>query len=91
MKTLTVTQAARNFSRVVDELERDQEEILLIRHKRRVLRLVPEPRMQNALEVLGDLCASLDDGTAAALSGSVQRTCRGKTAMLASLRNPWGS
>jgi PHD/YefM family antitoxin component YafN of YafNO toxin-antitoxin module len=91
MKTLTVTQAARNFNRVVDAMERDQEEVLLVRNKRHVVRLVPEPAAQNALEVLGDLCGSLDDGTATALSEAIGRTRRGRTATLVSLRNPWDS
>ena len=91
MKTLTVAQAARNLNRVVDEVERDQEEILIVRNSRHVMRLVPEPPAQTALEILGDLVGSLDDGTAKALSGAVQRGRRRKTAMLASLRNPSGS
>ncbi len=91
MKTLTVTQAARNFSRVVDEVERDQEEILLVRNRRHVVRLVPEPPAQNALDVLGDLYFALDDRTAEALSRTVQRTRRRKNALVSSMNNPWGS
>ncbi|PYR67973.1 MAG: type II toxin-antitoxin system Phd/YefM family antitoxin, partial [Acidobacteria bacterium] len=38
MKTLSVTEVARNFSAVIDEVERDQEEIVLVRNHRQVAR-----------------------------------------------------
>jgi hypothetical protein len=55
MKTLSVTEVARNFSAVLDSVERKQEEIVLVRNRREVARLVPEPQRQDALEVFGDL------------------------------------
>jgi antitoxin (DNA-binding transcriptional repressor) of toxin-antitoxin stability system len=91
MKMLTVTEAARNFSRVLDEVERDQEEIVLVRNRRHIVRLVPEPPAQDALAVLGDLYRTLDDQTADALLAAVNRTRKGKAATLAGLRNPWAS
>jgi len=91
MKTLTVTEAARNFSRVLDEIEREQEEIVLVRNHRQIVRLIPEPPEQTALEVLGDLYQTLDEGTADALAKAVNRTRKGKAATLDALRNPWAS
>lgn len=91
MKTLTVTEAARNFSRVLDEVEREQEEIVLVRNHRQIVRLIPEPPAQTALEVLGDLYRTLDDETAEALLKTVGRTRKGKAATLDALRNPWGA
>jgi len=91
VKTLTVTEAARNFSRVLDEVEREQEEIVLVRNHRQIVRLVPEPPAQNALEVLGDLYRTLDDRTAESLLRAVNRTHKGKAATLRALRNPWAS
>jgi prevent-host-death family protein len=91
MKTLSVTEAARNFSRVLDEVEREQEEIVLVRNRRQIVRLIPEPPEQNALEVLGDLYRTLDDETADALSEAINSTRKGKAATLAALRNPWAS
>src|SRR5882672_2734615 len=88
MKILTVTEAARNFSRVLDEVEREQEEIVLVRNHRQIARLVPEPTAQNALEVLGDLYCTLDEQTADALSKAVKRTRKGKARTLRGLRNP---
>ena len=89
VKTLTVTEAARNFSRLLDEVEREQEEIVLVRNHRQIVRLMPEPPAQNALEVLGDLYRTLDDETAETLAKAVNRTRKGKAATLDALRNPW--
>ena len=91
MKILTVTKFSRNFSAVIDDVERHQEEVLLVRNKRTIARLVPEPPAQNALEVLGDLYGTLDGKTADALLAAISRAkkTRGKT--LDDLRNPWGS
>ncbi|HEX9639448.1 MAG TPA: type II toxin-antitoxin system Phd/YefM family antitoxin [Acidobacteriota bacterium] len=91
MKMLTVTEAARNFSSVLDALERDQEEVVLVRNRRTVARLVPEPAAQNALEVLGDLYRTLDDQTAEALARAIHRAKHAKAGTLSELRNPWAS
>ena len=90
MKTLTVTEVARNFSAVMDRVETVQEEIVLIRNNRPVARLVPEPTAQNALEVLGDLYRTMDDATAASLLQGVRKSRTGRTG-LKDLRNPWDS
>jgi len=71
MKTLTVTEVARNFSAILDGVEREQKEVVLIRNRRQIARLVPEPPALNALEVLGDLYRTLDDATADALAAAV--------------------
>jgi len=70
VKTLSVTKVARNFSAVLDAVERDQEEIMLVRNDRHIARLVPEAPRQDALSVFGDLYRTLDDETADALSPS---------------------
>ena len=91
MKTLTVTEVARNFSAVMDEMERDQEEIVLVRNQKTIARLVPESASQNALEVLGDLYRTLDDKTADALVQAIGLAKKGKGKTLNELRNQWGS
>jgi len=91
MKTLTVTEVARNFSAVMDEVERDQEEIILVRNQKPIARLVPESAAQNALEVLGDLYRTLDDKTADALVQAIRLAKKGKGHTLNALRNPWVS
>ena len=91
MKTLTVTAAARNFSAIMDGMEADQEEIVLVRNRRTIARLVPEPPAQTALEVFGDFYRTLDDPTAAELAKAIKTTRTGKRGTLAGLRNPWAS
>ena len=89
MKTLTVTEVARNFSSVMNGVEADQEEIVLMRNHKPVARLIPEPLAQNALEVLGDLYRTIDDDTADALAEAVNTSKKTKRGTLNELHNPW--
>ena len=89
MKILSVTEAARDFSAVMDDVERGREEIILVRDRKTIARLVPELPAQNALEVLGDLYGTLDDKTADALTKAIRRSRKGKGKSLGNLRNPW--
>ena len=89
MKTLSVTDVARNFSAVLDAVERDQEEVVLVRNQRHVARLVPEPARQDALSVFGDLYRTLDDQTAAALSAAIASNRKSRRGRVAELRDPW--
>ncbi len=89
MKTRSVTDVARNFSAVLDALERDQEEVVLVRNQRQIARLVPEPSSQDALSVFGDLYRVLDDETAEALSAAIASQRKGRRGRLSELRDPW--
>ncbi len=89
MKTLSATEVARNFSSVLDRLERDQEEIVLVRNRRRVARLVPEAQRQDAMEVFGDLYRTLDDKTAEALSRVISSQRKSRRGRVSELKNPW--
>ena len=91
MKTLTVTEVARNFSAVLDGVERRQEEVMLVRNRRPIARLVPEPPAQNALEVPGDLYRTLDEGTASALAAAIEGAKKGVRGKLDELCDPWAS
>lgn len=89
MKTRSVTDVARNFSAVLDALERDQEEIVLVRNQQPVARLVPEAPRQDALSVFGDLYRTLDDETADALSAAIASQRKRRRGRIAELRDPW--
>ena len=91
MKTLSVTHVARNFSSVLDAVEKDQEEIVLVRNHRQIARLIPEPPAQSALAVLGDLHRTLDDETADALRAAVVKARKGRKGRINELRDPWDS
>ena len=88
MKTLNVTEVARNFSAVMSSVEADQEEVVLVRNNKAIARLVPEPAAQNALEVLGDLYRTLDDATAEALTEAIRAPKTSKRGTVTELRNP---
>jgi PHD/YefM family antitoxin component YafN of YafNO toxin-antitoxin module len=89
VKTRSVTDVARNFSAVLDALERDQEEIVLVRNQRHIARLIPEAQLQDALNVFGDLYRTLDDETADALSAAIASQRRSRRGRVAELRDPW--
>ena len=91
MKILSVTEVARNFSAVLDGVEREQVEVVLVRNRRKIARLVPEPPAQTALEVLGDLYRTLDEGTADALAAAIGNAKKGRRRTLEDLRDPWAS
>jgi antitoxin (DNA-binding transcriptional repressor) of toxin-antitoxin stability system len=91
VKTITVTEAARSFSNVLERLERDQEGVVLMRKDRRVARIVPEAASQTALEVLGDLYGTLDDKTAENLSRAIEGAGTGSNSFISELKDPWGS
>ena len=84
-----MTDVARNFSAVLDAVERDQEEVVLVRNQRHVARLVPEAPRQDALSVFGDLYRTLDDRTAEALSAAIASNRKRRRGRVAELRNPW--
>ncbi len=89
MKTRSVTDVARNFSAVLDDLERNQEEIVLVRNQRRVARLIPEAPYQDALSVFGDLYRTIDDETAGALTAAITSYRKSRRGRVAELRDPW--
>jgi antitoxin (DNA-binding transcriptional repressor) of toxin-antitoxin stability system len=89
VKKLSVTDVARNFSAVLDALERDEEEIVLVRNQRHIARLIPEAPHQDALNVFGDLYRTLDDETAGALSAAIASQRKSRRGRVAELRDPW--
>lgn len=86
MRTLSATEVARNFSRLLDSLEHGGEEIVVMRNKHPVAKLVPGAARMNAIEALGDLYATLDDSDGAAWLEDIRR---GDRLMVAEARDPW--
>jgi hypothetical protein len=91
MKTLTVTEAAQSFASILEVVERDQEEVLLVRDNQNVARIIPEPSGSSALEVLGDLYGTLDEGTGEALFKALDLARKSASQNLNQLKNPWDS
>ena len=83
---MTATEVSRNFSRVLDTLERGDEEIVILRGRHPVARMVPGAPRMTALEALGDLYRTLDDAEGEAwledMAGADRRLRR-------EVRDPW--
>ena len=86
MRTLTSTEVARSFSRLLDSLEHGGEEIVVMRNKHPVARLVAGAARMNAVEALGDIHATLDDAEGTAWLKDIKR---GKRMLAAEARDPW--
>jgi antitoxin (DNA-binding transcriptional repressor) of toxin-antitoxin stability system len=83
---MTATEVSRHFSRVLDTLERGEEEIVVLRGRHPVARMVPGAPRMTALEALGDLYRTLDDAEGEAwledMAGADRRLRR-------EVRDPW--
>ena len=86
MQTMTATEVARRFSRLLDALERGGEEIVIIRNHHPVAKLVPGAARMNALEALADLHATMDDGEGEAWLRDAKLNNR---SFAAERRDPW--
>ena len=86
MKTLSASDVARNFSRLLDSLEHGGEEIVVMRNKHPVAKLVPGAARMNAIEALGDIFATLDDAEGDAWLKDI---ARGDRLLVAEARDPW--
>jgi len=61
MIIMSVTDFARNMKEVLNQVEYRGEEVLLVRNKRNLVKLVPQLRGSNALEVFSDLYRTLPE------------------------------
>lgn len=67
--------------------------MVVTRQRRRVARIVPEPRPADALQVFGDLYGVLGERAGAALANGLTAARKGgrRRQSLLELRNPWDS
>ena len=86
MRILTATEISRNFSRVLDELERGGEEIVIMRGKHPVAKMVPGAPRLTALEALGDLYRTIDDAEGRAWLMDMAKADR---RLRKEMRDPW--
>jgi antitoxin (DNA-binding transcriptional repressor) of toxin-antitoxin stability system len=86
MRILTATEISRNFSRVLDELARGGEEVVVMRGKHPVAKMVPGALRLTALEVLADLYRTLDDAEGRAWLKDVAKADR---QVKKEMRDPW--
>ena len=86
MTTVTATEATRNFSRVLDLVEHESEEIVIHRNNQPVAKPVPGAARMTALEALGDLYRTLPDAEGAAWHEDARRMDR---RLRKQVRDPW--
>lgn len=86
MRTMTATDIARGFSRVLDSLEHGGEEIVVVRNHHPVARIVPGAPRMTALEALSDLYRVLDDAEGELWAADSARADR---LLVAEARDPW--
>jgi prevent-host-death family protein len=89
MRNVLAALIARNFGEVLDAVERDHQEIVVVRNRRQIARLIPEVSKQDALEIFSDLCRSIDDQTVAALSAAIAAHRKSRRGRISELRAPW--
>jgi antitoxin (DNA-binding transcriptional repressor) of toxin-antitoxin stability system len=86
MRVLSATEVARNFSRVLDSLEHGGEEIVVMRNKHPVAKLVPGAARMTALEALGDIYRTLPDADGADWLDDMRDADR---PLVAEAEDPW--
>lgn len=64
MIVMSVTDFARNLKSALNKVEVAGEEIVLVRNKRRIGRIVPGEPFMTAAEAMGDLCGILPEDVA---------------------------
>ena len=86
MITMTATDVARTFSKVLDRLEHGTEEIAIVRNHHTVAKLVPGAASMTALEAFSDLYGVLSSDA----GKGWLRDCRGADRPLAGeVKDPW--
>jgi len=87
MAIMTTTEFAKNIKKTLDRLEFGGEEIILVRNKNKIARIIPGSPHLTAIEALGDIYRTLAPG--AARDWLEESRMEGKVA--AELRDPWAS
>lgn len=86
MRSMTATEVARGFSRVLDSLEHGGDEIVVVRNHHPVARIVPGSPRMTAFEALSDLYRVLDEAEGASWADDAARADR---LLVAEARDPW--
>lgn len=86
MRSMTATELARKLRVVLDSLERGEEELVVMRNRHPVARMVPGTARMTAIEALADLHQTLDDQTGEAWLADIEKSGNPDRD---ALRDPW--
>lgn len=86
MKTLTESDLARDLTSVLDGLEREGEEVVIVRDDHAVARLLPAVQGMRAREFFGDLPGTLTHEEGEALLRDIREMDR---VLDQGIRDPW--
>ena len=86
MLTMTATEVSRNFSRVLDSLDAEQETVLIMRNKRPVARLVHEPKRMTFKEIINGIRGSITEEEGEQWLKDIKAIDR---TLASDLRDPW--
>jgi antitoxin (DNA-binding transcriptional repressor) of toxin-antitoxin stability system len=86
MRSMTATEVARGFSRVLDSLEQGGDEIVVVRNHHPVARIVPGTPRMTAIEAMGDLYRVIEEGEGESWAADAAASDR---LLVAEVRNPW--
>jgi antitoxin (DNA-binding transcriptional repressor) of toxin-antitoxin stability system len=87
MTIMTTTEFAKNIKKTLDRLEFGGEEIILVRNKNKIARIIPGSPHLTAIEAMGDIYRTL--APEAAKDWLKDSRMEGKVA--AEMRDPWAS
>jgi antitoxin (DNA-binding transcriptional repressor) of toxin-antitoxin stability system len=85
MVEMTVTEFAKKLRAVFDRIEHKGEEIVLMRNKHRIARIIPGSPHLTAIEAMGDLYRTLPEDAA---EGWLEES-RAAAKVSEESRNPW--
>ena len=86
MITMTVTEFAKKLKKVFDLVEHKREEVVLVRNKHKIARILPGSPHLTATEAMSDLFRTLPDDAA----GSWEEESK-QQSTIAEIRDPWES
>jgi antitoxin (DNA-binding transcriptional repressor) of toxin-antitoxin stability system len=87
MGVVTATEFAKNIKKTLDRLEFSGEEIIIIRNKHQIARLIPGSHHLTALEAMADLYQTLPPDAAR----DWEKESRIKKTLSEEMRDPWAS
>jgi len=86
MLTMTATELARNFSRVLDRMGHTSEVVTIIRNKRTVAKLIPGAPVVTAMEAFSDIVGAISEEEGEAW---IEDCAKMDRALADELRDPW--